>query len=96
MSNNGDRKKTKNLEVQQKSEFLGTQRRKNAMSTVMQICREYCNPEINYNELLNLLCYRTGLTKRKLEEDYIEVLIGIKFLQHNKFNIELGESEKDV
>lgn len=78
----------RNLEVMKKSEFLGTERRKKAMDVIMQICRE--NNPCPYKELVNILSYKTGLTTRKIEEDYLEVLISVRMLQLNKNLVEVG------
>jgi hypothetical protein len=90
--NNGE--KIINLEVRQKSEFLGTERRKNAMRIILQLCRE--NLPMEYKKFICVLSYRTGLTIRKVEEDYIEVLKTVGVLQQNKYMLELGAEEKNV
>lgn len=87
---------TLNLEVQKKSAFLGTERRKIAMSTILQICRENCLPLCEEKKLLCIISYKTGLTVRKIDEDYISVLMAVGILQKNKFDIELGAEEKNV
>jgi hypothetical protein len=83
-----------NLEVQQKNNFLGTQRRKEAMSTIVQLCRE--NLPMEEKKFLCILSYKTNLTIRKLEEDYINVLLGVGILQKNRFNLEIGIEEKNI
>lgn len=81
-----------NLEVNRLSPFQGTRHRKDMMQTVIQILREeLANTEPQTeSDIVSIISYKTGLTTRKIKEDYIDVLIGVKILQRNRVFLEFG------
>ncbi len=90
-------KKTKkpiNYDMLKKSEFIGTDRRKKTMSVIMQLCRELL--PLDESEAVNIISFRTGLTTRKIEEDYIAVLKSIKFLDTENFALKVGEHADEI
>jgi len=89
-------RKQKNLEVKKLSVFAGTGRRKQMMQEIIQICREELKPSLPEEDFICQLSWKTGLTRRKLKEDYIDVLISNDILQMNKGAIELGIEEKNI
>jgi methyl coenzyme M reductase subunit D len=72
--------------------WLGQERRKITMDIIKQIARE-CLP-IPYKQFACIVSYRTGLSLRKITDDYLEVLIRIGFLKRNEnMLLVLGENE---
>lgn len=87
-------KKT-NLEIH-KSQFQGCGKRKEMMETVIQLCRE--NLPQPKEDFIMFLAYKLSLTRRKVSEDYIDLLLSkqVNILQMNKGKLELGNGEKDL
>jgi len=59
----------------------GTRKRDQQMDTITRLAKELC--PASYKKLISLVSYRTGLTPRKVREDYIEVLIDVGILSNN-------------
>ena len=59
----------------------GTRKRDQQMETINRLAKELC--PVSYKKLISLVSYRTGLTPRKVREDYIEVLIDVGILSNN-------------
>jgi hypothetical protein len=89
-----EEKPKNNLQINSKSVFNGTNRRNQMMQAIVQMCREQL--PMPQKEFINIVAFNTGLTTRKVQEDYLDVLVSVHVLQINKFNYELGESEKNV
>ena len=91
-----EHKQTHSIEVKRKSEFLGSKRRKEAQATILQICKELL--PIDYNTAIKTIAYRTGLSCRKVDEDYIDMFITMDILTINKNTrlLELGVRINDA
>jgi len=61
--------------------WLGQGRRKRAMDTVERLAKELC--PIPYKRFVCTVSYRTGLSYRKIADDYLEVLLQIGLLKRN-------------
>lgn len=72
-------------------EWLGQGRRKRAVEKILKIARELC--PIQYKRFACTVSYRTGLSLRKVTDDYLEVLLELGFLKRNDGILELGRHE---
>ncbi len=61
--------------------WLGQGRRKRAMETILKLAKELC--PIPCKKFACLVSYRTGLSLRKITDDYLEVLLEIGLLKRN-------------
>ena len=57
----------------------GTRKRDQQMETITRLAKELC--PASYKKLISFVSYRTGLTPRKVREDYVEVLIDVGILK---------------
>ena len=67
------------------SEWVGQDRAKNTMNIILKICIELC-PRAK-DALIAYLRYRTGLSWRKIEEDYFRTLSKIGALRVDSENV---------
>ena len=72
-------------------EWLGQGRRKRAVEKIMKLAQELC--PIPYKRFACTVSYRTGLSLRKITDDYLEVLLELGFLKRNEGILELGRTE---
>ncbi len=88
MKNEGANRKL-NLAIED-SLWLGQARRKRAMDAVMKLAKEEC--PMPCNKFACLVSFRTGLSLRKITDDYLEVLLEIGLLKRNDNIMTLGEA----
>lgn len=74
--------------------FTGTSKRDKMMQSIVQMARELL--PMSQKEFINTVAFNTGLTTRKVQEDYIDLLVTVHIIQINRFDYELGSAEKDV
>jgi len=72
--------------------WLGQGRRKRAMETILKLAKELC--PIPYKRFVCIVSYRTGLSYRKITDDYLEVLLGIELLKRNENVLTVAEAER--
>jgi len=73
--------------------WLGQARRKRAQETILKLAKELC--PIPYKRFACLVSYRTGLSYRKITDDYLEVLLEIGLLKRNENILTMGETETE-
>ena len=73
----------------EETNWLGQDRRKRAMATIIKLARELC--PISYKKFACTVSYRTGLSLRKITDDYLEVLLELGLLERNDSNLALGD-----
>ena len=59
----------------------GTIKRNQQMETISRLAKELC--PASYKIFISSASYRTGLTPRKIREDYVEVLLDVGILMLN-------------
>jgi hypothetical protein len=69
--------------------WLGQDRRKRAMETILKLARELCPKP--YKKFACIVSYRTGLSLRKITDDYLEVLLELGLLERKENNLNLGD-----
>lgn len=72
--------------------WLGQERRKRAMETIRKLARENC--PMPYKKFASLVSYRTGLSYRKVTDDYLEILLELGLLKRNDDGLVVGKNEK--
>ena len=72
-------------------EWLGQGRRKRTVEKIMTLAQELL--PMSYKKFACTISYRTGLSLRKVTDDYLEVLIELGFLRRNDGMLELGRTE---
>jgi hypothetical protein len=83
-------KKLSNLSSDE-DEWLGQGRRKRAVEKIIKLARELL--PMPYKRFACTVSYRTGLSLRKVTDDYLEVLMELRFLRRNNGLLELGRPE---
>ena len=63
-------------------------RRKRAIEQIMKLAEEYC--PISLKKFSCIASYKTGLSLRKITDDYLVILLELGFLRRNNGNLELG------
>jgi hypothetical protein len=71
--------------------WLGQDRRKRAMETILKLARELC--PMPYKQFACIVSYRTGLSLRKITDDYLEVLLELSLLKRSDNLLILGDAE---
>lgn len=71
--------------------WLGQGRRKRAMETIMKLAKELCPTP--YKQFACSVSYRTGLSLRKITDDYLEVLLVIGLLKRNENVLIVAEAK---
>lgn len=80
----------KNLKLtDEESIWLGQERRKITIDTIKKLARELL--PMRYNQFSCIVAYRTGLSLRKVTEDYLHVLLGIGFLEKKDGQLSLRD-----
>jgi hypothetical protein len=69
--------------------WFGQERRKRVMESIKQIARESC--PISCERFASVVSYRTGLSLRKITDDYLKVLIDVGFLKLNFGKLNVSE-----
>ena len=59
--------------------WLGQKRRKRAMDIISRLAKELC--PISHRKFVSLVSYRTGLSPRKVADDYLEILLDVGILE---------------
>ena len=78
----------KHNQVEKMSHFQGAQKRKETMQQVIQMGRELLPCPMHL--FVHKVCYRLGLSTRKIKEDYIDILVSNDIFQMQKGQLELG------
>ena len=68
--------------------WLGQQRRKRAMDTILRLAKELL--PMPYEQFVCELSYRTGISHRKLTDDYLRVLLGVGLLKRDEDSLIFG------
>lgn len=77
-----------NIATEFKSEeniWIGQERVKRAYSIIIKLSKELC--PCNYEIFISNLTFRMGLSRRKIEEDYVRALVNLGFLATNGHSI---------
>jgi hypothetical protein len=77
--------------VSEENLWLGQDRRKRAMETIMKLARQHC--PMPYKRFACTVSFTTGLSLRKVTDDYLVVLLELGFLKRNDGILELGRPE---
>lgn len=67
--------------TQEEDIWLGQSRRKRAMDIISRLAKEMC--PISHGKFVSIVSYKTGLSRRKIAEDYLVVLTDVGILQLN-------------
>jgi len=59
--------------------WLGQSRRRRAMEVISRLAKELC--PMPYRKFVSMVSYRTGLSWRKVADDYIVVLLDVGILE---------------
>lgn len=59
--------------------WLGQSRRKRSMDIISRLAKEMC--PISHGKFVSFVSYKTGLSRRKIAEDYLVVLTDVGILQ---------------
>jgi hypothetical protein len=86
-----DIKSSKEQLSSDEEEWLGQGRRKRAVEKIMKLAQELL--PMAYKKFACTVSYRTGLSLRKVTDDYLEVLTELGFLRRNDGVLELGSQE---
>jgi len=73
--------------------WLGQARRKRAQETITRLAKETC--PISYKRFVCLVSYRTGLSYRKISDDYLEILLELGLLKRNDNILTMAEAETE-
>jgi len=60
--------------------WLGQGRRRRAMDIISRLAKELC--PMSYRKFVSMVSYRTGLSRRKVADDYIVVLLDVGILEN--------------
>jgi len=71
--------------------WLGQERRKRAMNTIRKLAKENC--PMPYKRFASLVSYRTGLSYRKITDDYLEILLELGLLRRDDNVLIVGKGE---
>jgi predicted nucleic acid-binding Zn ribbon protein len=77
--------------ISEETVWFGQGRRKRVMGIIIKLAKECC--PVRYKQFACVVSFRTGLSLRKLTDDYLEVLLGIGILKENDGLLTLGEVE---
>lgn len=73
--------------------WMGQKRRKVAFSIIQELCKEIA--PISFKKFCCEVAYRTGLSLRKISDDYMEILVSTNVIIVDK-NIVLGLNPKAI
>jgi hypothetical protein len=59
--------------------WLGQRRRKRAMEIILKLAKDVC--PLSVSKFVSYVSYRTGLSRRKVSDDYLETLLDIGLLE---------------
>ena len=68
------------MELAQDDIWLGQGRRRRAMEIISRLAKELC--PMPYRKFVSMVSYRTGLSRRKVADDYIVVLLDVGILEN--------------
>jgi hypothetical protein len=71
--------------------WFGQARRKRAMDSIIKLARELC--PIQYKKFVGIVCFRTGLSLRKVTDDFLEILLELGLLKLNEGILTLNEAK---
>ena len=71
--------------------WLGQRRRKHAMDIILRLAKELC--PISYRKFVSMVSYRTGLSRRKVADDYLIVLLDVGILELNEGLLSVMENK---
>jgi hypothetical protein len=69
--------------------WLGQDRRKRAMETILKLAEELC--PMSCHKFACIVSYRTGLSLRKITDEYVEVLLATGLLERKGNILNLGD-----
>ena len=69
--------------------WLGRSRRKRAMEVITRLAKEYC--PMPYRKFVSMASYRTGLSRRKVGDDYLVALLDVEILENKEGNLSIVE-----
>jgi hypothetical protein len=69
--------------------WLGQGRRRRAMDVILGLAKEHCPQP--YSKFVSMVSYITGLSRRKIGEDYLVVLLDIGMLKMDRGIISVVE-----
>lgn len=69
--------------------WLGQGRRKRAMDVISRLAKELC--PMPYRKFISMISYRTGLSRRKIADDYIVVLLDVGILEMKEGTLNVVE-----
>ena len=70
--------------------WLGQRRRRRAMDIISRLAKELC--PISRSKFVSMVSYRTGLSRRKVAEDYLVVLLDVEILKVSEGTLNLVEN----
>ena len=59
--------------------WLGQRRRRRAMDIISRLAKDLC--PLSHRKFVSLVSYRTGLSPRKVADDYLEILLDVRILE---------------
>jgi len=69
--------------------WLGQRRRRRAMDTITRLAKELC--PIPPSKFVSVVSYRTGLSRRKIADDYLETLLDVGILEFKEGTLYIVE-----
>jgi hypothetical protein len=75
--------------AQEEDIWLGQRRRRRAMDVISRLAKELC--PMPQGRFVSLVSYRTGLSRRKVADDYLVILLDVGILKVNEGNLHLAE-----
>ena len=70
--------------------WLGQRRRRRAMNAITRLARELC--PISPSRFVSFVSFRTGLSRRKIADDYLETLLDVGILDNQEGVLTVVES----
>ena len=71
--------------------WLGQGRRKRAMDVISRLAKENC--PMSYKKLASIISYQTGLSRRKITDDYLVVLLDVGILENKQGILSIVDHE---
>jgi hypothetical protein len=78
------------LLTQEDDIWLGQTRRKRAMEIISRLAKEMC--PLPFSKFVSFVSYKTGLSRRKVETDYLETLLDVEILELKEGILQLKEN----
>tara|TARA_B100001971_G_C18067508_1_gene471258 strand:- start:259 stop:516 length:258 start_codon:yes stop_codon:yes gene_type:complete len=71
--------------------WLGQRRRRRAMDIITRLAKEVC--PAYHGKFVSAISYRTGLSRRKISDDYLVVLLDVGILRLNGGMLHLVDTQ---